>query len=352
MTFRDKTSPLSDSIFGRVSMGYTVIESMHLKKWETLLHDGIGLHLDPESDALRCRLDDHQCRMLVKKGVAENLVALGLELADEAALKVVLNRVRSAGMAIAEHTGPEAKLRGVERFWAFKGPKNLTIECHTNPTKSHRPPQMLCQGFVTGEQGFGHIAMVTKRQADVFAFWQRLFDIRHTDDVQEYRSGARLHFQFLRFNKRHHSIALASTPKLPLDPIRTTVQHVQMQMLDLNDVTMAYERCKSLGFQISMGIGQHANDRAVSFYVRTPSGFDLECGWNPRTVMEETWKGQIWDTSSIWGHSPEGHSVADFLKRLAQALSTAGHREELPQLSSAPLSQSAAGASPIDAKGI
>lgn len=323
----------NESIFNRVSMGYAVVETSHLDKWQILLRDGVGMHVTPESDALRCRLDDHQCRLLIQSGKAENVVALGLELADEQALQIVLNRLRVAKIAVAERTGPEASLRGVQRFWSFKGPKGMAIECFTNPIKTASAPKMLCPGFVTGDQGFGHVAMVSKRPAEMFAFWKHVFDIRHTDDVQEYRSGAKLHFQFLRFNKRHHSIAIASTPKIALDPIRTSIQHLEVQMLDLNDVTRAYERCKSLGFQISMSVGQHANDRAVSFYVRTPCGFDIECGWNPLTVEEESWEGQIWDTSSIWGHQPEGHAATDFIARLTRALGTVGRTEELPLLS-------------------
>lgn len=327
-----QSSSSKESVFNRVSMGYAVVETSHLEQWSVLLRDGIGLYVKQESNALRCRLDDHECRLLVKTGKAENAVALGIELADDKSLQIVLNRLKAAKISVAEHSGSEAALRGVSRFWAFKGPKGLTIECYVNPIRAASSPEMLCRGFVTGEQGFGHVAMVSKRPAEVFAFWQHIFDIRHTDDVEEYRSGAKLHFQFLRFNKRHHSIAIASTPAVPLDPTRTSIQHLEVQMSDLNDVTLAYERCKSLGFQISMSVGQHANDRAVSFYVRTPSGFDIECGWNPLTVEEDGWSGKVWNTSSIWGHQPEGHVVTDFIARLTCAVSTAGRHEELPKL--------------------
>lgn len=319
-----------ESIYNRVSMGYAVVETSQIEKWQTFLRDGIGMDVTPHSDALRCRLDDHQCRLLIKSGKAENMVALGLEMADEDALQIVLQRLKSFKIAAVERTGPEASQRGVMRFWSFKGPKGLTVECYANPIKATSAPKMTCQGFVTGDQGFGHVAMVTKRPDEVFAFWRDIFDIRHTDDVQEHRSGAKLHFQFLRFNKRHHSIALASTPKIRLDPIRTSIQHLEVQMVEMDEVAKAYERCKSLGFHISMSVGQHANDRAVSFYVRTPSGFDFECGWNPLTVPEEGWKGQIWDTSSIWGHQPEGRVVSDFVMRLTRALSTVTRQEEVP----------------------
>ena len=49
-------------------------------------------------------------------------------------------------------------------------------------------------------------------------------------------------------------------------------------------------------------LGQHTNDRMISFYMRTPSNFDIEFGyggavldWNEHIVHEFT-------RTSLWGH--------------------------------------------------
>lgn len=40
----------------------------------------------------------------------------------------------------------------------------------------------------------------------------------------------------------------------------------------------SFERVSAEGFRMMWSIGQHTNDRELSYYCRTPSGFDLEVG--------------------------------------------------------------------------
>jgi hypothetical protein len=42
----------------------------------------------------------------------------------------------------------------------------------------------------------------------------------------------------------------------------------------------------------------------VSFYARTPSGFDVEIGWGARTVDDATWQERVYGEISEWGHRP------------------------------------------------
>ncbi len=320
-----------ESVFNRVRMGYVVIQSQKIDEWRALLKDGLGMHVASTQGSLQVRLDQQQCRFLIEPGNQEDVVSLGMELTDEEALQIVLQRLRRQRTDVTEQRGPMAALRGVERFWRFKGPKGLNVEVYCRPLVGTVPLQMLSSGYFTGEHGFGHVAIVTRRPQEMFAFWRDIFDIRHTDDVYARISGVLLNFEFLRFNKRHHSIALAYTPgHLKLDPIRTRVQHLEVQVATLDDMTAAYERCKKLGATIAMAVGQHANDRAISFYVKTPSGFEIECGWNPIPVVEESWKGDVWDRISIWGHKPDGVTWADRLGQLGRGLASLVKSEYLP----------------------
>ena len=43
----------------------------------------------------------------------------------------------------------------------------------------------------------------------------------------------------------------------------------------------------------------------VSFYVKTPAGFDIEYGWGGIAVDDATWRVGQYDRPSIWGHKPE-----------------------------------------------
>lgn len=326
-----QVSPIGESVFDRVRMGYAVIQSRKIDAWRALLKDGLGMHVESHQDSLQVRLDQQQCRFLIEPGDQEDVVSLGLALTDDDALRIVLERLRRQRIEVTEHSGPAAALRGVERFWRFKGPKGLNVEIHAHPLMGATPPRMLSSGYFTGEHGFGHVAIVTRRPQEMFDFWREIFDIRHTDDVHARVSGVLLHFEFLRFNKRHHSIALAYTPgHLKLDPIRTRIQHMEVQVATLDDMTAAYERCKKLGATIAMAVGQHANDRAISFYVKTPSGFEIECGWNPVPVVEGNWKPDVWDRISIWGHKPVGVTWAERACQLGRGLASLARNEYLP----------------------
>ena len=71
-------------------------------------------------------------------------------------------------------------------------------------------------------------------------------------------------------------------------------------------MTEAYRRLRELGFAIANGIGQHPNDRELSFYVASPSGFEIELGWNPIVVTDEASRGSPATTtaSACGGTSP------------------------------------------------
>jgi extradiol dioxygenase len=49
-------------------------------------------------------------------------------------------------------------------------------------------------------------------------------------------------------------------------------------------------------------LGRHSNDRMISFYAETPSGFNLEFGSGAITITPETWVVRHYDRPSLWGH--------------------------------------------------
>jgi hypothetical protein len=53
-----------------------------------------------------------------------------------------------------------------------------------------------------------------------------------------------------------------------------------------------------------MDIGEHPNDRMVSFYAQTPSGIHVEFGCNGLRVDEARWVPQVHQGISLWGHKP------------------------------------------------
>ena len=188
------------------------------------------------------------------------------------------------GVPIAEGTPEEAALRGVERLWRFAGPKGITQEIFTTPVTNREALHMITSGFVTGDAGMGHVAITTRDPHGLHAYFNTVFDSRLSDYIDENVGGMNLKIRFLRVNERHHSVAIANVQQLKVDPIRTRAQHVNIQAATLDDMLSAYQRVRELGFTMAWSVGQHTNDRSLSFYCVTPSGFELEMGWNPVTV--------------------------------------------------------------------
>ncbi|MFJ5262033.1 VOC family protein [Streptomyces sp. NPDC088387] len=323
------------SVFGAVHLGYLVIETNHLADWRRFGTDAIGMHRDdPDSGLTRFRLDDQECRFLIRRGPAEDVVAAGWHIDDHPTFERIEARVRAHGVPVAEGTAEEAALRGVERLLRFPGPKGITQEIYTTPLTSPEPLRMLASGFVTGDSGMGHIALTSARPTLIRGYFTTVFDARLTDYIDETISGARLRIRFLRVNERHHSIAVAGVRGLPVDPVRTRVQHLNIQAATLDDMARSYQRVHELGFDMALSVGQHTNDKELSYYARTPSGFEWEVGWNPLVVDESTWEPSTHQGISVWGHTPMGASVIDRLAQFRNSARSLAHPEQtVPALS-------------------
>jgi 2,3-dihydroxybiphenyl 1,2-dioxygenase len=318
------------NIFGSIHLGYIVVETERFADWRRFGHDAIGMHVDDTGpDALRFRLDDSECRFLLRRGSAEDVTALGWLVDDHRTFDEILARVTRHGVPVVEGTTEEAGLRGVERLVRFPGPNGLTQELFTRPRTADVPLDMTVRGgFVTGEAGIGHVAVTSTKPHQMRGYYDTVFDARLTDFIDETISGLKFKIRFLRVNQRHHSIAIAAVNRLPINPIRTRVQHVNVQVADLDDMTASYQRVKDLGFQLALEVGQHTNDRELSYYAVTPSGFEWEVGWNPIVVDEKTWQPTTYQGISIWGHTRQGQTIVEKLAQFKTAAQSLLHRED------------------------
>jgi 2,3-dihydroxybiphenyl 1,2-dioxygenase len=320
--------PALSSLFGLVRMGYVVAESEKFDEWRRFAADGLGLHVDqPDSHTLTMRVDDHQRRIIILKGPAEDVAAIGWEMASEAALELALQRLEKRGSQIRIGSADEARSRGVECFWSVSGPKGLPVELYVRPLITDEPLKMKASGFVTGAGGLGHAAITTRRPRQMEAFWQEVFDARLTDHINEPMEGIVLELTFLRLNERHHSIAAAATRGLRFNPVRTQIHHMNLQAASLEDVMQGYLRCRAMGCRMANSIGQHTNDKELSFYVATPSDWEIELGWNPIVIDEDSWQPAVYDSISLWGHRPENLTMAYRLRRAKTGVVSLAHTE-------------------------
>ena len=325
------------SVFGNVHLGYVVVETTKFGDWKRFGRDAIGMHLDDMApDTIRFRLDANECRILLQRGPAEDVIALGWHLDDDATFDEVSRRVADHGVPAVEGSEEDAKLRGVERFLRFPGPNGLTQEIYTTARTAPLPLDVPGSGFVTGAGGLGHVALMTKKPQYVRGYYNHVFDARLSDYIDETINRLKFKIRFLRVNERHHSVAIASVNALPINPIRTRIQHVNVQVATLDDMVTSYQRVKEMGFEMALSVGQHTNDKELSYYAMTPSGFEWEVGWNPIVVNESTWEPITHQGISIWGHTPEGQTVIDELNQFAVAAKSLLRHEDMVAALSAP----------------
>jgi 3,4-dihydroxy-9,10-secoandrosta-1,3,5(10)-triene-9,17-dione 4,5-dioxygenase len=200
--------------------------------------------------------------------------------------------------------GDEAELadRRVGGLLHADDPSGNSLEIFCGAIMDNRPAvSPYGNKFVTGDQGMGHVVLPVLSDEDTLSFYTDLLGFRLRDSMRmpgEFfgRPGGQVWMRFLGCCPRHHSLALA-----PMDPAAGIV-HLMMEVATLDDVGRALDRCTRRKAPISSTLGRHANDLMVSFYVQTPSGFDIEFGTDGQLVDDATWVSRESTAVSLWGH--------------------------------------------------
>ena len=108
--------------------------------------------------------------------------------------------------------------------------------------------------------------------------------------------GSTAWLRFLGCNPRHHSLAF-----LPM-PNPSKCVHIMLEVEELDDVGRALERVRKHKVPLSATLGRHMNDQMVSFYVKSPGGFDVEYGTEGLQVDDDKWVARESTAVSYWGH--------------------------------------------------
>jgi 3,4-dihydroxy-9,10-secoandrosta-1,3,5(10)-triene-9,17-dione 4,5-dioxygenase len=183
------------------------------------------------------------------------------------------------------------------------------LEVFCGAALEHRPAvSPYGNRFVTGDMGLGHVVLpVPPGSTAAFDFYTEVLGFRLRDSMRmpaEFFGGEPgdppVWFRFLGCNARHHSLALAPVPA------EAGLVHLMVETASLDDVGLALDRCARRGATVSGTLGRHANDLMVSFYVRTPGGFDIEYGTDGRQVDDASWITRETTAVSLWGHNFAG----------------------------------------------
>ena len=288
-------------MIGVSQLGAVGIGARDLEAWESFATEVMGLEVSArgEDGSLFLRMDDRHHRIAVHPTGEDDVLYAAWDVADAEALDAITHRLREAGVAVREPGGVEAETRRVRRLVRFEDPSGMTSELHLEPSRAEgdfRSPRKIA-GFQAGTLGLGHLNLVVRNLDESVAFYTKLLGMRVSDHIDfEIKPGTPASAAFLRCNPRHHTLALVALP------IPRRLLHVLLEMRSIDDVGETLELCEERGLAVATGLGRHPNDRMLSFYVRTPSGFDVECGTGGRLVEEEAWTIQRYTRTSVWGH--------------------------------------------------
>jgi 2,3-dihydroxybiphenyl 1,2-dioxygenase len=267
------------------NLAYVGFRSPKFDEWRSFGPEVLGAELAPDGPdgAVRLRVDDATWRVSIHPGEADDLAYLGWEVDD---LEATRRSIEAAGVSLEED--PVA---------AFTDPFGFRHQLVTGiaPGPPFRPGREMA-GFVTGDQGLGHVVLIVPDLAAAEAFYTDAMGFRVSDSIDSALSLCFFHCPGRA--ARHHSLAVASVPGM------VGMHHLMLETQTMDDVGGALDVVNERQIPLPMGLGRHSNDLMTSFYMRTPSGFEIEYGTGGRTVDDNTWETATYDTGSLWGHKP------------------------------------------------
>ncbi|WP_054816622.1 iron-dependent extradiol dioxygenase HsaC [Nocardia arizonensis] len=288
------------------SLGYLRIQATDMAAWREYGLKVLGMvegkGTDP--DALYLRMDEFPARLVIVPGDADRLLVSGWETADAGELQDVRDRLDAAGVPFKEGTKAELLDRRVDGLIRFEDPSGNILEAfHGVALESRRLVTPYGHRFVTEEQGLGHVVLSTTDDAAALTFYRDVLGFRLRDSMRmppqmvgRPADGEPAWLRFFGCNPRHHSLAF-----LPL-PTPSGIVHLMLEVEKSDDVGLALDRALRKKVPMSATLGRHVNDKMLSFYMKTPGGFDVEYGCEGLEVEDESWIARESTAVSLWGH--------------------------------------------------
>jgi 2,3-dihydroxybiphenyl 1,2-dioxygenase len=278
------------------SLSYIGFTSPQADAWTEFGPEVLGLELAPPGPdgAVRLRVDDAAHRIAIHHGDADDLKYLGWAVAGPNGLADAIALLEKHDIEVHKGDGELAAVRSVDEVAWFTDPFGFRHElAHGQRRGPAFTPGRPISGFVTGDGGLGHAVLIVPDLDIAAAFYLDVMGFRLSDSVE---SG--LSIRFLHCNSRHHTLAFALVPGM------VGVHHLMLEVASLDDVGSGLDIVNERRIPLAMSLGRHTNDHMTSFYVRGPSGFEIEYGYGGALVDDATWETTQYDTESTWGHKP------------------------------------------------
>lgn len=290
-------------------LGYLGVGVSDAKAWQEIATSIFGMQVVPGDDKKTSylRLDAFHHRLELHANGGDDLEFAGWEVPDAETLDSVAGQLERGGVKVTAGSRDEADQRRVIGLIKCADPAGIATEIFFGRPVNPAPfyPSRPTSGFKTEGEGLGHILVQVPDLDASVRFYRDLLGFRISDFTDVRTPGGTLRLAFLHCNARHHSIAFIEAPGAP-----KRLHHIMFEGNSLADVGTGRDLCLAQGVPIAVDLGCHMNDRMVSFYMGSPSGFALEYGWGARTIDDATWQVEHYSSvDSIWGH-PQLRSLA------------------------------------------
>ena len=279
-------------------LAYLGIGVSDMGAWKTFATDILGMQIIERADdgTVYLRMDENHHRIALHPSGEDDVLYIGLQTPTMAEYEATKAALKAAGVSTTQGTQAEIAHRRLIDFVKFET-GGLPFELSIGPNTRWDPPFQPARpmsGFKTGSLGFGHVVLRSTDRDESAGLLTKALGFRVSDYINT--------MVFLHCNQRHHSIAFQpSITDLPRSRDKK-MWHFQLETNTLDDVGTALDLATRAGVPVVSSLGRHSNDQMVSFYMSTPSGFEVEYGWGGRLVDDAVWQVQRHDRGTIWGH--------------------------------------------------
>lgn len=287
------------------SLGYLGLNVTDAESWNVLLQGVFALELRDQEPGgpQHYKMDRQHHRISVYPNASDDIAHIGWEVVDQDSLKTISETLAASSISVTAFTPEDCTERSVLGGAFFHDPvMKIRNELFYGATieSSQFNPSRAMQGYVTGDQGMGHLVLMTTRQQEAVDFYCDVLGFRVSDvmDFGGEKWGGKYRHVFLHCNSRHHSLAIMSPPAGGSDG---SLNHFALTVRDFDDVGYAYDIVREKQIPVLMTLGKHVNDLATSFYVGNPSQSAIEMTYGGIEVQDD-WTVKHYDDTKIWGH--------------------------------------------------
>ena len=289
-------------------LGYLGVEVSDMAAWTPFAGEVLGLQANSTGadGALLLKMDEYHHRLALHPGPRDDIAYAGWQTPDAATMQAVAARLQAQGLRVSEGTRAQASERRVAGLIKAQDPNGVINEVYWGPQVEAGQPLRSPRandsaggfgGFVAGALGFGHYVLAVDDYEASLRFYRDGLGLLVSDFIElDMGSAGRTTVAFLHSGPRHHSVAIAQFPA----PRR--LHHFMLQLHQLDDVGTTFDLCQDRRIPIAASLGRHTNDLMTSFYMVTPSGFQVEYGHGGREIDDAAWAVQTHHAASLWGH--------------------------------------------------